>query len=333
MRQINEAINFYKCLIANFPDDAQAHASLGVCHLLLGDFPRGWLEYEWRLKTDQMAARPVGTPRWEGRTLGGKIILLLPEQGYGDVLQFVRYAPYVKARGGTVLLGCRPELTRLLTGCAGVDRVVSVLPPHDVHITLMSLPNVFQTSLNAIPAEVPYLRAPKAAGTQAVSIISRYPGRLRAGLVWASDSPHPNKHLRSMKLEQFSQLFNVPGVKFFSLQKGTPAMELDSIFTGTVIDLGRYLEDFADTAAAIQELDLVISMDTAVAHLAGALAKPVWTLIPFAPDWRWMLDREDSPWYPTMRLFRQSAPGDWMSVIERVAEELQTLAGDNLSEG
>ena len=326
--RMRDAIAAHEQLIAAAPNDAEAHTFMAICHLLLGDFRRGWPEYEWRLKTKYIAESPTGKPCWNGGPLDEKTILVNAEQGHGDTLQFVRYVRDVKARGGTVILGCQPALRSLLVGCAGVDRVMSqgeIAPPYDVEITLLSLPGIFQTALETIPADVPYLHVPQGAGAQAVAIIARHTGVLRAGLVWSGGVHNPNDRLRSLKLEQLSNLFDIAGTKFFSLQKGDPAAELGSISQDLITDLGPYLEDFADTAAAIQELDLVISVDTAVAHLAGALAKPAWTLIPFAPDWRWMLDREDSPWYPTMRLFRQPAPGDWASIITRLAAQLTML--------
>lgn len=187
----------------------------------------------------------------------------------------------------------------------------------------MSLPNIFQTRVDSIPTDIPYLNVPSNVGKDAVAIVTQY-SEFRVGLVWTSNSPHPNKEERCIKLEQLRQLLMIDGIKFFSLQNDLPSFELSKF--KNIIDLQHHLRDFAITAAVIQNLDLVISIDTAVAHLAGGLGKPVWTLIPFANDWRWMLNREDSPWYPTMCLFRQPRPGDWTSVIARVAAQLTELA-------
>lgn len=323
---VTDAVGAYERLIALAPNDAAAHGCLGILYLLLGDFPRGWAEYEWRFKTKSFpGAPPTGMPRWDGGPLEGKIILVNSEQGLGDTVQFVRYLRDVKMQGGTVILRCPRELHSLLAGYAGVDRVVrwdDPVPSCDVAITPLSLPRIFQTSLSTIPADVPYLRVPPSARTQAVEMITRHTDVWRVGLVWAGGTHNPNDHNRSLKLEQFNDLFSIAGTKLFSLQKGKAAAQLGLIPPGSITDLSPYLGDFADTAAAIQALDLVISVDTAVAHVAGALAKPVWTLIPFAPDWRWMLGREDSLWYPTMRLFRQPAPGDWSSVVARVTAQL-----------
>lgn len=323
-----DAIKAYERVIAAVPNDADAHTCAAICHLLLGDFRRGWPEYEWRLKTSYMAGPPTGRPRWDGASLENKVILIEAEQGHGDTVQFVRYVRDVKARGGTVVLGCQPALRRLLAGCAGVDSILSqgdLAPRYDVETTLLSLPGVFQTTLDTIPADVPYLHVPQGAGAQAVATIARHTGVLRVGLVWAGGIHTKDRH-RSLTLQQFSDLFGITGTKFFSLQKGDTAAELESISGDLIIDLGPCLTDFADTAAAIQKLDLVISVDTAVAHVAGALARPVWTLLPFAPDWRWMLDCDDTPWYPTMRLFRQPAPGSWSPVIARLLAQLTALA-------
>ncbi len=325
--RVPEAAKVYEDLAKLAPNDADAHTCAAMCHLLLGDFQRGWPEYEWRLKTNYMAASPSGMPHWNGQPLNGKTILIYAEQGHGDTVQFVRYVREVRARGGNVILGCQPVLRRLLSGCAGIDQVVSQgerAPPYHVEITLLSLPGIFQTTLETIPAETPYLRVPADAGAQARARIMRHTGVLRVGIVWAGGIHTQNRH-RSLTLEHLRSLFGVAGTKFFSLQKDAAAAELKSLPSEVVVDLDPYISDFADTAAAIQALDMVISVDTAVAHVAGALARPVWTLLPFAPDWRWMLNRDDSPWYPTMRLFRQPGLGDWTSVVEQVAAQLAAV--------
>ncbi len=325
--RISEATNIFEHLTAEAPSEAEAHFSLAMCYLIAGDLHNGWREYQWRLKTERMAVPSTGAPYWKGESFSGKTILIIGDQGYGDAVQFVRYVRYIKARGGTVVLACHPELSRLLAGCAGVDRVISfhrsVSPQdtlHQIQIPLLSVPHIFSPTIETIPAHVPYLHIPPDAGKEALAIINMQTNALRIGLTWAGRPTHLGDRQRSMKLEQFNALFDIKGVKYFSLQKGEAANELKSIAKCTITDLDPYLGDFADTAAAIQALDLVISVDTAVAHVAGALARPVWSLIPFVPDWRWMLNREDSPWYPTMRLFRQPKPGDWTPVIARVRQ-------------
>ncbi len=321
--RVSEAINALDRFLSVEPDHADARAFRAICHLLSGDFQQGWPEYEWRLKTRLIAGSNVDRPRWDGQAFVGKTILIEREQGHGDTMQFVRYLHKVKSLGGTIILVCQPALQRLLRNCADhVIRQNELTPSYDFRISLMSLPNLFHTSLDTIPSEAPYLKVPREAGTRAVSILADHKRVLRAGLVWAGTTNH------DLTLRQFNELFSIKGIKFFSLQKGDAAAELKSATPNTIIELGHTFEDFADTGAAIKELDLVISVDTAVAHLAGALGKPVWTLLPFVPDWRWMLGREDTPWYPTMRLFRQPAPGNWSSVIRRLAGELKALVGN-----
>ncbi|MBI3545964.1 MAG: tetratricopeptide repeat protein [Gammaproteobacteria bacterium] len=329
MGQPTEAIACYDRALAVAPNDVMAHGSRAICNLLLGNFKQGWPEYEWRLRHQDMVTAPTGRPRWRGEPLQGKTIVLLGEQGMGDTVQFVRYARMVKTRGARVLLVCPAPLRGLLADCAGVDAIFNsgdYIPAYDYEIPLLSLPGVLGTELDSIPAQVPYLQIRPEAGITAVSEIARHTGVLRVGLVWAGGGLHPNNYRRSCKLAALHELLAVPGVRFFSLQKGTAADELAALPDNGIVDLGPSLNDFADTAAASMALDLVISVDTAVAHVAGALARPVWMLLPFAPDWRWMLNREDSPWYPSMRLFRQSTPGDWSSVSARVATRLTALA-------
>lgn len=327
-----KAMAVYERITALSPGDVEAHMGLAIHQLLLGDFNRGWPEYEWRLKFKDMVMPVTGKPHWNGQSLTGKTILLLGEQGLGDTLQFVRYAPQVKAHGANVVLGCPPTLQRLLSGCEGIDSVIpygETIPPHDFLIPLLSLPRVLKTTLKTIPASVPYLRVPSGAGVTVAGMITRQAGILNIGIAWAGGNLHPNNKRRSCTLEQFRCLLDIPGVRFFSLQKGEPAKELSGFSDRKIVDLGPFLGDFSDTAAAMTALDLIISVDTAAAHLAGGLARPVWLLLPFAPDWRWMLGLDDSPWYPTMRLFRQPVPGDWNNVTERLAAELAAAVSKN----
>jgi ADP-heptose:LPS heptosyltransferase len=252
----------------------------------------------------------------------------------GDAIQFARYAPLIAQRGGRVIFECQFEMLRLLRQCPRVEQVVLAgqpLPRFDVHCPLMSLAGVFQTTAQNIPANVPYIFADS-------QIAQRWKQKLtgtgegagagrKVGLVWGSGRIFPQYYLKSMTLAAFAPLARVAGVQLISLQKGPAAAEAGNQAAGApggieLLDWTNQLSDFADTAALVAGLDLVISVDTAVAHLAGAMAKPVWTLLPFDPDWRWMIGREDTPWYPTMRLFRQPSPGDWQSVIANVAIEL-----------
>lgn len=329
--KIEEAIQCYRYIASFRADDAEAHVNEAFARLRIGDFERGWREYEWRWRTRHMEPPALSSPMWKGEDLQGKTILLHCEQGFGDSLQFVRYAPMVKKRGGQVLLVCPPSLMRLFETVPGIDLLISEgenLPHYDCHSPLLSLPMLFETRLETIPSQVPYLYAT----TDRISLwaerLRPYRG-MKIGLVWAG-SPRidqPNAHLidrrRSMRLDQFSSLATLPGTHFFSLQKGPPAQQAKSPLAGLqLVDFMDEVNDFADTAALIANLDLVIGVDTSAIHLAGAMGKPVWMLSRFDGCWRWLLRREDSPWYPTLRLFRQHELGNWQPVVERVKEAL-----------
>ena len=323
--RVPEAIAAYRRAIALQPDFVNAHKNLGHALLLIGDFISGFVEYQWRWQQEGWTVRPFTQPEWDGSDLNGKTILLHAEQGMGDTLQFIRYAPLVKAYGGRVIVECQEPLLRLLTHAPGIDQLIpqdAPLPPFDLHAPLLNLPRILSTTLETIPANIPYL--PDSTSTFPLPTLAPCPLPLapfKIGLVWAGNPSHRNNRFRSCRLEQFQPLFDLANITFYSLQKGDATAELSADLP--VHDLGSELQDFADTAAAIAQLDLIITVDTAVAHLAGALGKPVWVLLAFAPDWRWMIDRTDSPWYPTLRLFRQPQPGDWESVMQQVKTALQ----------
>jgi tetratricopeptide (TPR) repeat protein len=309
--------------------DAQWNMSLAL--LLRGDFENGWPLYEARHRTKSMHLdREFLDSFWDGSPLQGRQILLIAEQGLGDSIQFIRYVPMVAERGsgGGVLLLCQPRLRKLFEGQLGIRQVISMgemLPPFDVCCPLMSLPHVVHTREETIPHQVPYLRPDPTRVSQWDRILSAEPGKPRVGLAWAGNPTYRNDRHRSIPLSAFELLAGAaPSPLFVSLQKG-PAASQDRSAPIPLRDWTNQLDDLIDTAALIQNLDLVIAVDTAVAHLAGALAKPVWLLIPFAPDWRWQLDRRDSPWYPTMRLFRQPARGDWTTPIAEIATELSSF--------
>jgi tetratricopeptide (TPR) repeat protein len=316
--QIQESIDAHRKAIASDPAFADAHFALAFSLLLSGDFHNGWREYEWRLR--RKTGSQVLERNWDGADLDGRTILLHAEQGFGDTIQFARYVPLVMHRGGKVIVACQRELVRLLGHLSGVERVISIdepLPGFHVHCPLMSLPLVFGTGHESIPANVPYLAADLASAATWAKRVS--PGaRLNIGLAWTGRPTHPDDRNRSIPASALAPLAAVPNVSFHSLQPGSSmsGLELD------IIDHTDRLRDFADTAALIANLDLVITADTAVAHLAGAMAKPVWLMLPFAPDWRWMLSRDDSPWYPTMRLFRQPVPRHWTNVIANISRAL-----------
>jgi tetratricopeptide (TPR) repeat protein len=323
--QWTRAVESFQTAIHLRPDYALAHWNLGLLLLSLGDFERGWTEYEWRWRRAEYARHDhFKKPRWDGKPLSGRRILLHTEQGFGDVIQFIRYLPRVVQSGGKVILACHSELRRLLSGMDGIEHWIDpggTLPEYDFHCPLLSLPSVFQTTAATIPAQVPYLTADSDLSAAWRDRLARVDGK-KVGLVWAGRPGHGNDRNRSLVLSQLSALGSVSGVSYISLQKGEAAKQVADGLQLT--DWTSNLNDFADTAALIARLDLVITVDTAVAHLAGALAKAVWVLLPFVPDWRWMLDRDDSPWYPTMRLFRQPALGDWRTPIARIVEALKS---------
>ena len=255
--------------------------------------------------------------------MAGKTLLLYGEQGFGDVIQMVRYAPQLVERGAKIVLQCPHPLKPLLERAPGIDRVIVHGEPEprcDFYLAIMSLPSVMKTNMTTIPSSVPYLRVPEKNREFWRRQMAEYSGKLKVGLCWAGRPDHHNDARRSCALSDFAPLAQVENVKFFSLQKGAPAAQAQNPPPGMeVINLTRKLSDFADTGAMIEQLDLVISIDTAIVHVAGALALRVWTVLPFTPEWRWMIGRGDSPWYPTMRLFRQKVQGDWLSLFSEVA--------------
>ena len=317
------------------PGHAEAHWLLGMLLLQTGDFCRGWQEYEWRWEVERFnTKRPeFGRPQWDGSPLAGRTLMIYMEQGRGDMIQFIRYAPLAAASGGRVVVCAVRELVSLLGAMEGVSQAVvreGPLPAFDVHIAALSLPHVLGTTLETIPNQVPYLRPDPAKVVKWRRMLAG-DSAFRVGLVWRGSPLHQTDQDRSASLEAFSSLADLDGVSLYSLQVGPAAEEAASPPAGMrLTDLTDRLEDFSDTAALIANLDLIISVDTAVAHLGAALGKPVWTLLPFVPEWRWLVGRCDSPWYPTMRLFRQQSPGDWSGVIDRVREELARLLGSAL---
>ncbi|HEY0838478.1 MAG TPA: tetratricopeptide repeat protein, partial [Azospirillum sp.] len=334
--RLAEAEAAFRTALAVNPDDADAHFNLSLVLLKSGRLAEGWEEYEWRWKTRQLTAPAFARPPWTDEDPAGRTILLHAEQGHGDTLHFARYAPLLARRGARVVLVVQPALKRLMSGLPGLAAVCTdgdALPAFDLHAPLMSLPRLFGTTLDGIPAAVPYLTPPADA---AARWRDRLPadGRLRVGLVWSGD-PRPGvvranltDRRRSVGLASFAPLAGTPGVRFVSLQKGGPAAQAKAPPPGLeLVDWMDEVGDFADTAALIANLDLVITVDTSVAHLAGGLGKPVWVLSRHDGCWRWLTDREDSPWYPTLRLYRQEAPGDWEGVFARVAADLKAVAG------
>jgi tetratricopeptide (TPR) repeat protein len=322
----------YAGAVAADPGLVEAHVNHGMQLLLAGRLAEGWEEFEWRLRYPEYsgADAAAAAPRWDGGALDGRTILLDAEQGFGDALQFLRYAPLVAARGGRVIVRCAAELADLFAQAPGVSAVVrrgEALPPIDAWCPLPSLPRAFGTRLDSVPAAVPYVRADPARATRWQARLADAGAECRVGLVWASQSGHRTAGAKSISLAALAPLGSVPGVRFFSLQKGEAALQAQRPPAGMrLVDLSAELADFSDTAAAVANLDLVISVDTAVAHLAGALARPTWTLLKRVPDWRWLLEREDCPWYPTMRLYRQERAGDWQAPVAALAGALRGFA-------
>lgn len=325
--RLEEAVTTFHHLLEIHPDYADGHWNLAVALLAMGSYSEGWIEFEWRFrKANPVPSRPFSQPLWDGSELAGKTILLHAEQGFGDTIQFVRYVPMVAQRGGDVIIECQvPALKRLLTSLDGVSGVIAAgepLPHFDCHLPLMSLPLIFGTTLETIPCQVPYLAAERQENEMWRQRLGAS-GRFKVGFVWHAKQSQVLNRKRSCPLTFFSPLWMVKGVEFYTLQIGAGTEQLEA-FAGSheIIDLTRDITDFADTAAFIANLDLVITIDTAVAHLAGALGARTWVVLPYVAEWRWLCQRQDSPWYPTMRLFRQPCAGDWPALMSSVAEAL-----------
>jgi len=330
--RFDEALASYAAATAKEPDYADAHWNEGMTRLLLGDFAGGWPKYERRLRSEsqKQLRRDFAQPPWTGtEPIAGRTILVHAEQGFGDTLQFVRYVPRLAALGAKVILEVQPALHPLLSGIKGAAQVIARgerLPHFDVYCSVMSLPHAFETSLETIPTEVPYLEAP-------IDRIQNWRERLpatsglRVVLAWAGNARHEQDHLRSVPLAKLDRLLDVgASIEWISVQRDL--REGDRAFLGQrhIRHVGDELADFVDTAAVLSLADLVITVDTAVAHLAGALRRPVWILLQHCPDFRWLLGRDDTPWYPSARLFRQRQFGEWDAVIAETSEALRREA-------
>jgi len=323
-----EALAAFKRALALRPDYPSAHWNLSWTLLMLGDLKNGFAEYEWRMKCPAVTTPRLFTqPQWKGEELAGRTILLHVEQGFGDMLQVVRYAPLVAKRGGRVIVECRPELATLFRRIEGIEKIVVVgdpLPAFNVHCPMMSLPLAFGTTLETIPANVPYLTPPSDRIAAWRHRMGDPDGRLRVGLVWAGRPTQQYDRWRSGRFEYFAPLAKIKSAQFFSLQKSPAASQATNAPPEMqLIDWTADLHDFAETAALIANLDLIIGIESAVTHLAGAMGKPVWAILAHVADWRYLLNRSDSPWYPTMKLFRQTNPADWHRVMAQVTEALQ----------
>lgn len=338
----DEAVGCFERAIELRGDDVDAHWNLSLALLALGEWERGWLAYEWRrhLPADAPHAereRAVRPPRWAGQPVRGRTVLLTTEQGLGDTIQFARYAPLLAGwTGARVVLECQPPLRGMLQSLTGVEqglvRVVArgeARPPFDCHARLMSVPGMLGTTPATVPVGVPYLRVEPGRVAEWKRRLEGFGPGFRVGVAWQGSRAHVNDALRSVPLRAFRPLAECAGVRLFSLQRGAGCEQLDGagFAIERFIDLSAADEAaaFLDTAAAIVNLDLVVTCDTSLAHLAGALGRPVWVALPFVADWRWLRGRADSPWYPTMRLFRQDRPGDWAGVFGRMSNGLRRL--------
>jgi len=322
----SEALASFDAAVARDPELAEAHFSRAHELLLCGEYAAGWKEHEWRWKV-----KGLGTPMpefrqplWDGAALPGKTLLLHAEQGLGDTIQFIRYASLAAQRCAAVILECQPQIAGLLRSVPGLSRVVArgePLPEFDTHLPVMSLPRIFETTLDSVPWNGPYIRADPRRIEHWRRALA--PGaRLHVGLAWAGRPQNWDDRKRSIPLAAFAPLAGVPGLSLYSLQWGEGAAQIASQPQLQIADFGDAIRDFSEMAALIASLDLVISVCTSVSHLAGAQGAPTWLLAAHAADWRWLLERGDSPWYPSVRIFRQQKSGDWPGVIERVAAAL-----------
>jgi Flp pilus assembly protein TadD len=328
------ALGAFLAALGREADNPEAHLAIGQVLLARGEMTPGWLEYEWRNQLEMakgMLPKMVAA-QWNGMMLPKDRLLLVGDQGYGDTLQFCRFVPMAAARCQEVVVGCSPDLAVLLGKLPGIAKTYSrwnEIPPHKAYCLMSSLPGLFGIQPDTIPARVPYLSPP---AEHVKAWAERFaqqtpPGQRRIGVAWSGRPTHPNDRRRSMRITDLAPIGRAEGVTFVSLmQKVRPQDAGDLGTLPGLVDISDGLTDFAQTAAAIANLDLVITIDTAVGHLAGALGRPAWIMLANPSDWRWMLDRADSPWYPTVRLFRQPTPGDWASVVNAVAQELAASA-------
>lgn len=326
--RLDEALETCRRSLELHPAGPEAHLTRACINLKLGRFVEGWRDYEWRIKCRDYPpdSRTFAGPLWHGEDIAGRTLYVHAEQGFGDTIQFMRYVPMLARYRARVVFECPPGLLRLARSMGGDAQIIArgaKVPPYDLHAYLLSLPGIFGTTPDSIPARVPYLHPEPAEVESLRSRIAQYPGR-RIGIAWAGN---PAAGMgRFCPLERLLSLRQAPGVRLFSLQKGPGAAEVQRLTATDTVCLLPDDADFATTAAIMASLDLVVCVDTAVAHLAGAMGRPVWVLLSHGADWRWMVGRSDSPWYPTMRLFRQRAPGDWQAVIEDVMRELGRAA-------
>lgn len=331
--RIDLAFQYYYEAMKLQPEDAELHRNLGVIHLLQGNFPEGWKEYRYRWKCKEAIQHRYTQPKWTGQNIQGKTILLYGEQGLGDAIHFIRFAKVLKDLGAKPIVHLQPQLVALFQGCPGIDAIIpntwAVEQPFDYHCSLIDVADVLSINATNIPANVPYLRSPEnLVGYWKRQLQQRLPAnRLRIGLVWQGNPDHQADMFRSFPLACLEPLSDLPDVELVSLQFGRGSEQIDAWRGSRPIhrlpdDLDKSSGAFMDTAAILHHLDWIVTSDTSMAHLAGALGRPTRLILGFTPDWRWLLDRSDSPWYPTMKLFRQTQIGEWTSVAQAVRDDL-----------
>jgi tetratricopeptide (TPR) repeat protein len=331
---VAEAIDVFHKLLNRYPNYALARFNLSTAYLTMGDFERGWEEYEWRWQAYNESPKKFEKPLWDGCSLNGKTILVYAEQGLGDTFQFIRYIPLLKAQGAQVIFETQQPLATILRLCPYIDHVTipgMKKPEFDYHIALMTLPLLFKTRIETVPANIPYLYADQ-------NLVTLWKNKLstdknfKIGICWNGNSKYPTQALRrsvmakALPLKSLAELSSIPGVSLYSLQKMDGMDQLREIPQNTIKQFDEDFDvkngRFMDTAAVMKNLDLIITCDTSIAHLAGALGVPVWLLLPKPADWRWIINRDDTPWYPNMRLFNQETPHDWQTVFETIRTEL-----------
>jgi tetratricopeptide (TPR) repeat protein len=328
--ELDEAIHCAQSALALDAEFAGAHFGIAEASLLRGDFRRGWEEYEWRFRLANAPQLLPSTdrPQWDGTPLPNGRLLLIADQGYGDVIQFARYIPWAARRCPNIAVACSSEIRPVVTQQTGIATTFDHWenqPDFVAYCALSGLPRLAGTTLETIPAPIPYLRADPGKVTAWADRLSGLvpAGYRRIGIAWAGRPTHVNDRNRSTTLATLAPLAELPRLALISLQKGPAQAQIGTYWgRAPLVNLGPEIADFADTMAILEELDLIVTIDTAVGHLAGAMGRPVWLMLPFAPDWRWLLDRADSPWYPTARLFRQPAPRQWGPVITEIVGRL-----------
>jgi len=327
----DEALFHFNVANTMKPGDPDIQWELAGLYLRTGRFEEGWKAFEVRWQFDWMKSPHHDHPRWTGESFRDKTIMLCAEQGFGDTILCSRYIPMLKMRGGRIIFICKKNLHRLFKTVPGIDSMIEpgvVTDPFDCHISIMSLPGIFGTTLNSIPP-LPDLYVPEKTPPEAQRLLDLGKGKFRVGIVWSGSTTFKSNHKRAVSFKRFLPFAEIPGVQLYSLQKGPCEKELaDAGAQGLVLELGPHMDDFADTASILKQLDLVIMTDSSVAHLAGSLGCPVWNLLPYHAYWLYLSDRDDSPWYPSMTFIRQTEPGDWDGVFERALAKLQnTVSG------